>query len=169
MFLMSCGLKITEEVDENVLIGTWTLDSISCGSTFSTTTEKERFIVTGTSTVTLTIEGNKITYASSGACTTSSTALYSTNFNGSSTGVLDITDVLTGGTTCSESLTDTGQNSVGTLSVPTTMDGTFSKSLNWLVTNGRDIFELKYYANFNGSGVSVSCNDECICKGIFKK
>lgn len=167
--IQSCGLKITEHIDENVLLGTWELQHISCGSSFSTTTEKERFRVDNVAEIILTFEGSKITYASSGTCTTSSTGMYSTDFNGTSTGVLDIISVITGGTTCSESFTDIGSSAVGTVTVTTTLDGIDSKSLDWLVTNDKDILELKYFQSFEGSATSETCNSECFCKGIFYK
>lgn len=164
----SCGLKITENVDDNVLLGTWSLNAISCYSSKESTIEIERYSIPNSLNITLTFSGNKATYAASGVCTTSSVGLYSTNFNGTSTGILDIIDVLTGGETCEEDLEDSGVSSVGTHSISTTLDGTYSTNLEWLVTNERDILELTYFTGFRGSANETACGATCYCKAQFR-
>jgi hypothetical protein len=171
IFTMSaCGLKITEEVDENVLLGTWELATIICYESEENLLEMERYVIPSSLAIHIEFNGSKVRYSASGAsCATSSIGLYSTNFNGTSTGVLDITDVVTGGETCYETITDSGLGTVGDVNVTTNLDGHYSKNLNWLITNERDILDLTYYSNFRGSANSLTCEEECYCKSVFRK
>ena len=165
----ACGLKITEEVDDNILLGTWNLTAISCLSSAESTIELERYVFPSTIQVKIIFSGSKITYSAVGTCSTSSVGLYSTNFNGTSTGMLDIINVITGGITCSETLTDSGLGTVGDQSITTTLDGNYSQGLNWLITNERDTLELSYYTGYNGSSTVTTCEGNCYCKAIFRK
>ncbi|MAX65614.1 MAG: hypothetical protein QF441_13945 [Bacteriovoracaceae bacterium] len=168
-FMTSCGLKVTEEVHENVLQGEWTLDKIVCSSSFNSDDVIENYEFDNSTQVKLTIKGLNISYSASGVCSTSSTGILVTNFNGSSTGVLDLVNIITGGVTCSESLLDNSDDSVGSVSIPTTLDGSQSKDLNWLVTNAEDVMELSHFSGFKGSSEATSCNSNCHCRGIFLK
>lgn len=167
--LTGCGLKIRSEVDDNILLGTWNLNRITCIENETSETELEKYVFEGVVGVTIVFSDSRVAYTAAGACSTSTNGLYSTNFNGTSTGVLDITDVETAGVTCAESITDTGLNTVGNITITTSLIATYSKNLNWLITNERDILVLEYYGDFQGSSDAETCSGNCYCKGIFTK
>lgn len=167
--LTGCGLKIKSEVDDNILLGTWNLNRITCAKDEASEAELEKYIFDGAVAVTIVFSDSRVAYTAAGVCSTSTNGLYSTNFNGTSTGVLDITDVETAGVTCTESITDTGLSTVGNITITTSLIATYSKSLNWLITNERDILVLEYYGNFQGSTDARTCSGNCYCKGIFTK
>lgn len=170
-FLSSaCGLKVREDLSENVLLGSWKLTKLSCLSSTDSSVEKEKYEFDSKATIVISFIENKINYSSSeGACSTSSTGNYITNFNGTSTGVLDIVDVITGGTSCEESISDSSSNSVGTTVIPTTLTGAFSTNLSWVVSTERDFLELDYFTNFKGSISDSGCAEACVCKAYFSK
>jgi hypothetical protein len=167
--VMSCGLKITETVNDNVLLGKWTLEKIYCLNSLDAVDHTELFLADDVVTTELTIEGSRFEYTAIGACTTSSSGLYSTDFNGTSTGVLDFVEVATGGLTCVEVFTDSGINNVGTASITTTLSGLNSSDLTWLVSADRKGLELSYYSEFKGSAHVDGCEGACSCYAVFSK
>ncbi len=168
-FTAGCGLKITEKVNENVLLGKWKMNRISCKADENSTTELELYEIDSIATIYLTLEDDRVNYTSTGACSTSSAGFYTTNFNGTSTGILDFIDILTGGVTCTETVIDSGNNSVGPTVIPTTLVDINGKNIAWLVTNAKDVMELDFFTDFKGSADGDACNATCVCKGYLTK
>jgi hypothetical protein len=167
--VMSCGLKITETVNDNVLLGKWVLEKIYCLSSLDAVDYTELYLADGVVTTALTIEGSRFEYTAIGVCTTSSSGLYSTSFNGTSTGVLDFVEVTTGGLTCVEEFTDSGLNNVGLTNITTNLSGLYSSDLSWLVSADKKSLELGYYSDFKGSAHVDGCEGACSCFAVFSK
>ena len=173
LLLTSCGLRESENLNDNVLQGSWTLQRISCALTETSGTEVERYDVTeaigGTLDVTMLINSNQVEYVASGTCTTSSYANYTTRFDGTSQGEVEFYNVLTGGETCTQDINDSGASTIGTQTIPTTMISSNTKDLNWIYDDSSSSLELEYYAVYNGSAESVTCSSDCYCTALFIK
>lgn len=167
-FLSSCGLKVSQEVSDNVLLGEWSLDKVQCGDEFDLTVETELYYFESNSIdVGLTFDGSRLSYKSIGDCTTTSTGIYKTDFNGTSKGVVDFYDIITGGTTCFETINEikTGTDQ----SVRTTLDGTFSEDMDWKVSEDRSTLYLTYPNGLEGSSETTGCALSCYCRAKFDR
>lgn len=167
--LQCCGLRESRTTNENVFVGTWKMDRISCGLSSTNRTEIERYETNTVFTVTMKFAGSTFEYTSSGTCTTSSTGRYNTSFDGTSEGKVDFYDVLTGGTTCSESVSDSGTNTVGPQTISTTFTAPNTSGLIWIYDGTSGTLEIEYFAAFNGSSESVTCSGQCFCTAVFSK
>lgn len=163
----SCGLKIQNEIGENVLIGSWRLDHISCfnAEDEDTVYEKYRFQANNHD-VLITFEGRQVYYEVDSSCTTSTYGSYVTDFDGDSKGYIDFKNVISG-SSCSISINDDGVNSVGTVSVNMTLIPSKAIDLFWLVDE--DSLELEVGTGFMGSPQNPGCQGLCFCKGYFEK
>ena len=169
-FQLSCGLKITEEVNDNVLLGTWEAYRISCISGTDGVTELERYEISSiTLAINLVLDGSNMNYSASGVCSTSSYGNYVTSFNGTGTGIVDFNDVVSGGLTCTEILSDSSANNVGAINIPTTFLDINGKNISWEVTENDSVLILSHYANFKGSSTPSVCNNSCLCNVYFSK
>ncbi len=167
-FWVSCGLRESTEEYDNPLEGTWVLTEYNCAETFTETVGKEIYDFEDSSIdITVKFDASKITYNSVGTCTTSSYGAYSLVYDESESGQIDISNVVSGGTTCTEDVTDSGDDLVGTVSVNTTMDGTDTQDLEWFIES--NVLYIQNFTNFYGSSDIFVCNGECICRGTFTK
>ena len=169
LFITSCGLRETSEQYDNPLIGTWSLSYYYCSDNFLDTTSKEDYLMTDATDIQVIFNGNKISYSSVGVCTTSSQGIYSVSYDNTTSGTLDIGNVVTGGTTCSESIADRGDSGVGVVEVPTTMDGVNTNNRNWFIDKSNTTLYIENFTNFSGSSNILVCNGDCVCRGVFNK
>lgn len=165
----SCGLRESQTVHENVLIGEWRLQRISCALSETSGLEIERYDMETSVDTSLTFKGQFIDYSSVGTCTTTSIGKYSTEFNGTSTGILKFYDVLTGSETCVEDIVDGGTSAVGSQSIPTTLISKNAESLKWIYSKDSESLELEYFNEFKGSSEQFTCSGSCFCTAIFIK
>ena len=93
--------------------------------------------------------------------------IYKTDFNGTSKGVVDFYDIITGGTTCFETINEikTGTDQ----SVRTTLDGTFSEDMDWKVSEDRSTLYLTYPNGLEGSSETTGCALSCYCRAKFDR
>jgi hypothetical protein len=167
----SCGLKITNEISENVFVGSWTLDYVACYNSESESTIFEQYdFKSNNHDVVFQFEGRSFTYevaTASTPCTTTAYGVYNTDFNGDSKGNVDLSSI-TSGSSCDISIVDSGPNSVAG---PTTVNMALlpSKSLDlyWLVDGST--MELELVSGFLGSVQNPGCQGLCFCKGFFLK
>ncbi len=167
--LTACGLKVTSKINDNVLLGKWSLYRISCFLDSAEQTVIENYEIDTVANIVLTFENSSFNYTAAGACSTSSNGYYITDFNGTSTGVLDFSDILTGGTSCTEDVVDSGSNLVGTTTIPTTLIDLYGTDIAWLVTNDRVTMQLDYFTDFKGSNHTSGCASICHCKAYLEK
>ena len=90
-----------------------------------------------------------------------------TDFDGTNLGVVSFYNVITGGETCSEDIIDNGPSTVGSVTIPTTFVSINASDLSWTYSEEQEILEIEYYADFNGSNESATCNGACYCSAIF--
>ena len=171
LFFSSCGLRISQEVDDNVLLGAWELIEIRCAETYDSTTNIEIYNSVADLRHILTFStGSKITYSSTGDnCSTSATGTYLTDFNGSRKGSVDLIDIITGSDTCFEDFVDSGTADVGTQSILMSLDGSFSTGLEWTVTNDESTLKIQLFNGYVGSNSVIGCGETCVCSGIYTK
>ena len=167
ILLSSCGLRQSQTVHENVLTGEWTLERVSCALTESSGLEIERYDMNNSVEMTLRFDGQFIDYSSVGRCTTTSIGKYKTEFDGTSKGVLDFYDVLTGSDTCTEPIFDSGTSLVGEQEIPTTMINKNTQSLSWIYSKDSKSLEMEYFSDFKGSEEQIACSANCYCSAIF--
>ena len=164
--LSSCGLKVTNEIDENVLIGTWELEGLTCFDSEDKNVELESYDVDAVADVSIIFAGNKITYEVVSTCTTSAVGQYRTDFNGDSLGEVDFFDLITG-STCDVDIADIGPNTVGTISVNLALLQSRSNALDWIVDG--DSLELELGTLFVGSTAVTGCLSNCYCVGSYSQ
>lgn len=166
VFTQACGLKITNEIDDNVLIGSWELSNISCYNNQNESTIFEDYDMTSHN-IKFIFDGTSFSYeVNSALCTSTSYGRYSTNFNGTSTGELDLINIISSGT-CDVTQSDDGPNSVGVTTITTEVLPSTSDDLFWLV-NG-DSLEFEFGTGFRGSSNNPGCQGLCFCKGFYTK
>lgn len=171
LFLFSaCGLRESRNLSVNVFLGSWELDYISCFASKDSVTELERYEFTTSAEVTMTFSGINFQYTSKGStCTTSAAGSYSTDFNGTNVGVVDLYNVLNGDATCSESIVDSGTSTVGAQTIPMTLTAPYSSDLYWSYSSASETLSIEYFAKFGGSIESVTCSSNCFCSAVFVK
>ena len=174
MFLYSCGLKITTEVDDNVLLGSWELSRVKCYLPTTATSYVEDYDFDSDNTLTVTIDfvNSNIQYmVSTNSCSTSATGVYSADFNGTGKGLVTLSKIVLGATTtCDVDVPFVGNGAGnGTGSVKLTMNSNFSSDLNWQISDDRKTLTLDMYTGFNGSAESLFCATGCNCQGTYSK
>lgn len=162
--LTSCGLKITKEVNENVLIGSWELEEMKCYKV-SETVPVEEYIFINQGDFVIKFDSASYNYnVSTGSCVTSSIGQYGSSSNGVAIGKLDLVNVLNSDQ-CSIDLLEI--NGAGTVTISLVVDQQNSKSREWQRIN--DDLRLQFFSSFNGSPIGSKCNTECKCFGLFKR
>lgn len=171
-FCFSCGLKITTEVEENLLIGSWELEEIKCYKGIVSNSYVERYEMDSVSDleVTLKIEGQDVQYTvTSDTCTTSATALYSTKFDGTKSGKVDFVKVISG-STCNYTMAFTGSLGNGTDgTIRFAMLSNYSEDLDWEISEDRQTLTLDFFTDFKGSDSTSFCSEVCYCTGVYGK
>lgn len=173
MITQSCGLKITTEIDDNVLLGTWKLTRLRCFRPVISTSFLEDYIISSYPTqvqATLVFEGGDIQYTVAGDCTTSATGTYTADFNGTGKGKVDIIKVLSA-TACSLNLPFSGNGGTGgNGDVKFSLLSTYSSDLDWSISEDRNTLELDFFTDFKGStGVVNFCEGDCNCIGTWDR
>lgn len=172
LFSQSCGLKITTEVDENLLLGTWELEEIKCYLPVTSNSYVERYEMDSVSDlkVTLQFEGQNVQYTvASDTCTTSATATYATDFNGTGNGKVDLVKVISG-STCDYTMNFTGNGGGGTTGViKFALLSTYSSDLDWVVSTDKTLLYLDFFTDFKGSSEVNYCDEGCTCVGTYQK
>jgi hypothetical protein len=125
--------------------------------------------MTDTTNIQVVFNGSQISYSSVGVCTTSSQGIYTVNYENTTSGLINITNVVTGGTSCTEDITDRGDSNVGTVTIPTTMDGVDTQDRSWFMDESSNTLYIENFTNFTGSSDILACNGDCICRGVFSK
>jgi len=178
LLLSSCGLKVTNEIDDNVLLGSWKLDSIQCFQPNDNQNFVESYDISVDESLDITIDfiSSSIQYMVSSDrnmsddCSTSSTAMYKADFNGTGAGLVDIYQVVLGSIEkCKIEVPFTGNGGGGgTGSINLTMNSNYSRDLNWSISDDRETLILDFFTDFKGSDSSY-CNGLCNCKGTYAK
>ena len=169
----SCGLRITNYVDENVLIGSWSMQRIICYNNSLDEIIIEQYELTSDIDAQLNFDGSDFSYSMrrSGDCSTSAIATYVTNFEGDSRDVLDLKDVISG-EVCDQSLNDSGPNSVGSVSVAFDLFAPEARDLYWEIEGSGDdsVLKLEMFTTFAGSSESSGCGGQlCRCVASYDK
>lgn len=167
----SCGLRITNYVDDNVLIGSWKMDKIVCYSS-GLTTIIEQYELTSDMSAQVDFQRADFSYSlSSNTCSTSATALYVTEFEGDRRDTLLLKDVISG-QACSINLNDSGPNATGTVDVVFDLYAPNAKDLYWNIDtiNEVDVLSLQMFTTFQGSSSAGGCGSKpCTCLIDYKK
>lgn len=167
LFISACGLKVTEVRTDNVLDGSWKLSQIICVSRSNSNLEVEKYSVPSADNVVLTFSGQRVNYSvGETSCITSATGEYATDFDGSSTGIVEFVNVVTA-TACNISIIDTGSNSVGSVDIPMGLLAHETTSLNWVVNS--DNLKIDNFTGFAGSLDNSGCQGICNCYGNYTR
>jgi hypothetical protein len=168
ILISSCGLKITNEISENVFMGSWTLDYVACYNSEEENTVIEKYEFENLNhDVIFDFEGRDFSYEVASNCTTTAHGVYSTEFDGDSKGYVEFSKI-DSGSTCDLSIPDSGPNSVsGPTSVDMAILPSKSSDLFWLVDG--TTMELELGTGFRGSSENPGCQGLCFCKGYFLK
>ena len=97
LLINSCGLKVTNEINENVLLGSWSLDKIYCYPTVVSNSYLEDYDISGNTDLSISIDfvSPDIQYmVSTTGCSTSATGKYNADFKGTGTGLVDIFQIV---------------------------------------------------------------------------
>lgn len=171
--MCSCGLKITSQVNENVLNGSWQMDSIECFTNLTTEAlPREVYTLSGVVDIdaTLIIDASNVNYlVTTDNCTSSATASLKTVFDNDLQDTLDFKNILSAGT-CNESLSfgvPSGGFGMGT--VKFTMLSIDSKDLSWEVNSDKDELTLQLFTGFTGSNTAGFCDENCTCYANFSE
>lgn len=165
IFLTSCGLRDSQTLSDNVFQGEWTLTRIGCYVSSSTDSEIETYEISNVSDISFSVVGSQFEYTSKGTCTTSSFGRYNTDFDGTGIGSVSFYNVVTGGTTCTETVQDSGTSGVPDQTITTTF--TNANNLRWVYSELNSTLEIEFFANFKGSGEQSTCNSNCFCTALF--
>lgn len=165
-------MKITTEIDDNVLLGTWKLTRLRCYLPVTSNSFTEDYIISSYPTkvtATLSFDAGDIQYTVSGDCTTSATGTYAADFNGTGKGKVDIVQVLSA-TTCNVTLPFAGNGGDGANGdVKMALLSTYSSDLEWSISEDRQTLELDFFTDFKGSSEVSFCQENCTCKATWEK
>lgn len=166
-------MKVTNEIDDNILLGKWELDILTCYKTNNPNVFIERYQIKDEPNLDVVIEfiGSEISYTvEDTGCTTSATGFYATEFDGSASGVLDFRRVLSAGT-CNVTVPFVGNGAPGANgSIKFALLGTTSTNLDWEMNdNTFTRMKLDFFTSFLGSNDGGYCAEECFCIGTFDK
>lgn len=164
LFLSSCGLKITNFIEENVLAGSWEMKEINCYNS-SRTDILEKYVLPSDVSSEMQFDANDFNYSlTSDTCSTSAVGDYETTFDGDLEDRMDFGSVLSG-ENCQIDITDTGPSTIGLTTIPFDLYAPAAKDLFWELDDANDteVLELEIFTNFNGSTNVNGCAGECIC------
>lgn len=164
--LSSCGLRLTKEVDKNLLLGKWEMEFIKCYKTKFEESELEKYRLTGEVSGEIEFTDGKINYSAKGdTCTTSSTGDYKVTYSAQNVGVVEIQNPVVGGK-CAESVVDS--RSTQAHSIDFDMDTSIAKSLAWKILD-TNYLVIDFFTKFKGSSLSNFCLNSCHCRLELKK
>lgn len=162
----SCGLKVVNELNDNLLLGKWEVNKLVCYNKADFTVAKEEYLITSTDAPTLEFKSVDFSYSvsTSQPCISSAYGAYTTDFDGSGRGVVEFVNVNTS-VACNLLLNDI-RGSGGTVSIPLSLVVLSAKNLNWV--RQEQTLELEAFTSFKGSSTS-SCLSECECRFEYLK
>lgn len=163
----SCGLKVTNEINENVLLGTWQLERIKCYGPTSSVIALEDYIITGEADVVIEFFSNRFEYNASSevgaGCSTSGIANYKTSFDGDGDDDLSFSKLTNSGN-CSVDIVDV--ESGLTVNIPLLVDSEVNEDLSW--RRQKQILDFQLMTSFVGSNEG-ECKQQCTCIGKYNK
>ena len=168
----SCGLKVTSEISDNVLLGKWQLDYVDCFASVNDNTLVEQFqFKTSNHELLVEFDGSDFIYEVSSTadptCSTTAYSKYSTEFDGDSVGYIDFSDITSSGS-CSLDLTDTGPDTLGNITVAMAMLPSNSENIYWLYDGTNLYMELP--VELVGTNEDFpGCDSNCFCRGFFNE
>ncbi|MBD66742.1 MAG: hypothetical protein CME62_16160 [Halobacteriovoraceae bacterium] len=167
----SCGLKITTEVNENLLNGQWQLENIFCFTPDNSTNFKERYDFSDSSDVQVVMDlgnGDMQYDMTSSDCTTTAHGNFVTDYEDDFSDELDFFNVVSG-STCDIDVNFVGDDGNGVGTVKFALLASESKQLTWEVNEDKDYLSLDFYTGFQGSNLGSYCGNACNCEARFSK
>lgn len=170
----SCGLRVTNYVDDNILVGSWQMNEVICYD-INREFEIEIYALdSSTTTAQLDFGASDFSYSlSSSGCNTSAVGRYSTEFEGDSEDVMDMGSVTVSGESCEVDITDSGTNTVGTVSIDFDLFAPSALGLSWFIeelASGSTNLTLDLFTLFEGSSDGDGCGGQtCICTAVYSK
>lgn len=173
LFLSSCGLRVTNFVDDNVLVGNWTMTQIVCLDA-NRENELEVYALDSSTSSQIEFGASNFSYSvSASSCNSSAVGRYSTEFEGDNTDILDMGSITVSTDSCDVSITDSGVNTVGTVSVDFDLSVPSAIGLTWdieTLASGTTTLTLDLFTLFEGSTDGDGCGGQtCICVAEFNK